>query len=90
MWRAGLFVKFDAVCYGPIHDEVLASVAIEQLHDFIPAMHACMVGHYADMGVPIMSSISVGPNFYKQTEYGDAVTAEVIAKIMSDFKLETV
>ena len=80
MWRAGLFVKFDAVCYGSIHDEVLASVAIEQLHDFIPAMHACMVGHYADMQVPVMSSISFGKDFYRQIEIGDKPTPEAISK----------
>lgn len=80
MWRAGLFVKFDAVCYGPIHDEVLASVAIDQLHEFIPAMHACMVQPYADMQVPVESSISFGPDFYRQIEIGDKPTAEAISK----------
>jgi DNA polymerase-1 len=78
MWRQGIFVDFDAVCYGPIHDEVVASVAIEDLHAFIPAMHACMIQRYADMQVPIESSISIGPNFYKQIEIGDKPTEAAI------------
>ena len=84
MWRAGLFVKFDAVCYGSIHDEVVASVAVDDLAEFLPLMHNCMVQPYADMQVPVMSSISVGPNFYTQKEYGDAVTPEMLKAVLED------
>ena len=78
MWQEGLFFRFDAVCYGPIHDEVVASVAVEDLYEFLPAMHACMVGNYADMTVPIESSISLGRNFSAQFELGNLATPEAI------------
>ena len=78
LWKKGLFTLFDAVCYGPIHDEVVASVLIEDLPKFIPMMHECMVGNYADMGVPIRSSISLGKDFYNQIECGEEPTLEAI------------
>lgn len=80
MWKQKLFTRFDAVCYGPIHDEVVASVRICDLVEFLPLMHACMVQAYADMGVPIVSEISFGPNFKKQIEIGELPTPEAIAK----------
>lgn len=79
MWDAGLFFEYDAVCYGPIHDEVVASVLISDLHEFIPKMHACMVANYGGISVvPIMSTISFGPNFYKQIEIGGVPSREAI------------
>lgn len=95
MWEDGLFFDFDAICYGPIHDEVVASVLIEDLPAFIPRMHACMVAQFADMRIPITSSISFGPDFYNQTEIGAEPTAAAIAeglvkmyKAMADRQLE--
>lgn len=80
MWREGLFSgrKFDAVCYGPVHDEVVASVMLEDLEEFLPLMHAEMVKKYADMEVPVVSSIAFGPNFYDQIEIGEVPTVEAI------------
>lgn len=78
MWKAGLAYKYDAVCIGPIHDEVVWSVAIKDLLAFLPEMHACMVAPYAEMFVPIESSISFGVDFYNQIEIGDRPTEEAI------------
>ena len=81
MWRQGLFNgKFDAVCYGPVHDEVLASVMLEDLPEFLKAMHPLMVAKYSTMEVPVVSSISFGPNLYDQIEIGTEPTDEAIAK----------
>lgn len=80
MWRDGLFFDFDAVCYGSIHDEVLASVMIEDLPAFLPRMHACMVATFNGITVPITSSISFGFDFYNQTEIGANPTPEAISK----------
>jgi hypothetical protein len=85
MWRSGIFSTYDAVCYGPVHDEVVASCAIEDLYEFIPAMHACMVGAYADMQVPIGSSISFGPSFGEQIEIGNKPTKEAIEQGLKEF-----
>lgn len=78
MWKAGLAYKYDAVCIGPIHDEVVWSVTITDLLAFLPEMHACMVAPYSTMTVPIESSISFGVDFYNQIEIGDKPTAEAI------------
>ncbi len=80
MWEAQLTARFDCEIVAPIHDEVLASVAIEDLYDFIPAMHACMIVPYADMQIPVMSSISFGRSFgpAHQIEIGDSPTKEAI------------
>jgi DNA polymerase I-like protein with 3'-5' exonuclease and polymerase domains len=80
MWKTNLFYDFDAVCYGPIHDEVVASVLIKDLHEFLPRMHACMVAPYATMKLEVVSTISFGPNFYRQTEIGPKPTREAIDK----------
>lgn len=78
MWKAGLSFDYGAVIYGPIHDEIFASVEIESLVPFLKAMHACMVEPYADMRIPIESSISFGPNFGVQIEIGNYPTEEAI------------
>jgi DNA polymerase I-like protein with 3'-5' exonuclease and polymerase domains len=84
MWKDNLFYDFDAVCYGPIHDEVVASVAIKDLHAFLPRMHACMVAPYSTMKLEVVSTISFGPNFYRQTEIGPKPTREAIDKGLSE------
>lgn len=78
MWEDGLFFEFDAVCYGPIHDEVVASVMLEDLPAFLPRMHACMVAPFNGVTVPITSSISFGYSFGEQVEIGAQPTPEAI------------
>jgi DNA polymerase-1 len=80
MWKDGLFFDFDAVCYGPVHDEIVASVRICDLEAFLPRMHACMVAPYASMQVPIEGDISFGWDYYNQIEIGPRPTPEAIAK----------
>lgn len=73
MWQQDLFTgRFDAVCIGPIHDEVVSSVSLKDLFKFLKVKHACMCADYADMKVPVISSIAVGPNFYDQVELGES------------------
>jgi DNA polymerase I-like protein with 3'-5' exonuclease and polymerase domains/5'-3' exonuclease len=79
MWAARLEQRFDCEIIGPIHDECIASCTIEDLHEFIPAMHECMVQKYSTMQVPILSSISLGPSFGVQLEIGEQPTREAIA-----------
>jgi len=80
MWRDNLFNEFDAVCYGVVHDEILASVLISDLNEFIPRMHSAMVGGYAEMKLPITSTISFGKNLYRQVEIGKVPSMDAIAK----------
>lgn len=78
MWKERLEQRFDCQIYFPVHDEVVASCAIEDLVEFIPAMHRCMVAKYATMQVPIMSSISFGPSFGEQIEIGELPSKDKI------------
>lgn len=85
IWDARLEQKFDCKIIAPIHDEIVASCIVENLYEFLPAMHACMVADYAGMRVPIVSSISFGPNFGVQFEIGNFPTREAIAKGLADY-----
>lgn len=75
MWRSGVFAdgRFDAVFYAPIHDEVVFSVHKDQALELIKLVHPMMVAKYANMQIPIVSSISLGRNFGVQIECGDFV-----------------
>lgn len=72
MWKDSLFYDFDAVCIGPIHDEIVASVMIVDLPAFLPRMHRAMVAPYGGMQVPIEGDISFGLDFFNQIEIGAA------------------
>jgi DNA polymerase I-like protein with 3'-5' exonuclease and polymerase domains len=78
MWRDNLSYDFDAVCYGPIHDEVVWSVMIDDLPAFLPRCHAAMTAPFATMDLEVVSTISFGPNFYRQTEIGAYPTPDAI------------
>ncbi len=72
MWKEGIFAgRFNARYYMPVHDEVVFSVHKEDAYEVIKAVHACMVQPYAGMKIPIVSSISLGPNFGEQIELGE-------------------
>jgi DNA polymerase I-like protein with 3'-5' exonuclease and polymerase domains len=80
VWRLGLTFKYDAVCYGPVHDELVFSVMKKDLVAFLKEAHWCMVQPYGDMTIPIVSSISFGPNFGIQAEIGAEPTEEAVRK----------
>ena len=63
MWRARLRFRFDCRFLFPVHDELAWSVSKKDLAQFLEEAHACMVQPYADMKIPIESSIAFGPNF---------------------------
>lgn len=78
MWDRGIPFKFDCRFIAPVHDEVVWSVMLDQLLPFLQEVHACMVAPYANMQVPIVSSISFGPSFGEQIEIGEEPTAEAV------------
>lgn len=84
MWEAKLHERFDFVPIGPVHDEVVGSVAIKDLIPLLKEFHACMVVPFADMTVPMVSSLSFGPNFGEQYEVGESVDVGVIQKILAE------
>jgi DNA polymerase I-like protein with 3'-5' exonuclease and polymerase domains len=68
MWLSDLLDKHDCEYIASIHDEVLWSVAVDDLVEFLPKAHALMVENYAGMRLPIGSSCSIGWNFGEQVE----------------------
>jgi 5'-3' exonuclease len=85
MWERGLFAgKYDACFYAPIHDENVFSVSREHAFDVITEVHQCMTAQYANMKIPMESSISLGPNFGTQIEVGDHPDREVIEKAIAE------
>lgn len=82
MWRAKLLERFDCQFYFPVHDESVWSCTIEDLFEFLPAVHACMTQAYGNMTVPIESSIAFGKSFgpADQIEIGERPTREAIQK----------
>jgi DNA polymerase-1 len=85
IWKARLTQRFDCQIISPIHDEVVASVTLADLPEFLKAMHACMVAPYADMQVPVMSSISFGPSFGVQIEAGELPEGPGIEAAMVEY-----
>lgn len=79
MWKEKLEQKFDCQIIAPVHDEIVASVAIKDLYSFLPVMHQCMIGDYANMQLPIRSSISFGRSFGQLIEIGDTPTQEAVS-----------
>lgn len=71
IWRANLKEKYDLRFYAPIHDEVVFSIAIKDMPKAVPEIHALMTAQYADMVIPVESSVSFGRNFGDQIECDD-------------------
>lgn len=87
MWQSGVFAaatQFDAVFYAPIHDEVVFSVHRKDALEVIKIVHRCMTAQYANMEIPIVSSISLGRDFGQQIECGDYVNEEAINNALAE------
>lgn len=87
-WASGLPFRYDCRFIAPIHDEVVFSVNVDQLVPFLQEAHAMMVAPYADMIVPIVSSISIGPNFGEQIEIGETVDPVEVKRALSEIRPE--
>lgn len=84
LWDSGAMWKYDAKFIAPIHDELVVSVAATDAVEFIRTMHQCMTQPYADLPVPIMGSISLGPSLGKQIECGDEFDEAAIRKALAE------
>lgn len=78
IWRAQLLVRFDAQFIAVVHDELVFSVSREDCVAFTQELHALMTQRYADMTIPIESSIGIGHNFGQLIEIGDQPTSAAI------------
>ncbi|WP_274585339.1 DNA polymerase [Neisseria leonii] len=91
IWQAGIREKYDIRFFSPIHDELVFSIAIDDMPKAVPEIHRCMTAPYADMAVPVESSVSFGWNFGDQHEMGDGVipTPENVQKLIDKLLKET-
>jgi DNA polymerase I-like protein with 3'-5' exonuclease and polymerase domains/5'-3' exonuclease len=78
VWRAKLLVRFDAQFLAVVHDELVFSVSRGDCVAFTQELHALMTQRYADMVIPIESSIGIGHNFGQLIEIGDQPTSNAI------------
>lgn len=82
MWKASLLGRYDCRYFGAIHDESVWSVSVEQLSFFIPEVHGLMCQPYADMEIPVRSSVSIGYDFGQQVELNGDFSKENIEKAL--------
>ena len=85
MWRRGLFTgKYRARFYFPVHDEVVFSVHKDDAVALCKEVHECMTQPYGGKVIPIISSISLGPNFGQQIECGDYFNEAAIKSALAE------
>lgn len=84
MWERGVLHKYDFVFYASIYDEIAFSVHKDHALAAIREVNECMTAPYATMTVPILASISLGPDFGHQIECGDWVIEENIQNALND------
>lgn len=75
MWQENIRQRFDMRFVAVVHDEAVFSIAVQDIPQVVPLIHAAMTAQYADMEVPIESSVSLGWNFGDQHELGQVPTA---------------
>ena len=71
IWDSGILFNLDMDFYFSVHDELVFSVVKDDALEAINVVHDCMVEPYADLQVPFLASISLGPDFGDQRECGD-------------------
>lgn len=84
LWTSGIYFRYRARFIAPIHDELVSSVHKDDAVAFLKEKNACMTQPYADMQIPILGSISIGPDFADQSECGDWFVKEDIEQALSD------
>jgi DNA polymerase I-like protein with 3'-5' exonuclease and polymerase domains/5'-3' exonuclease len=80
IWCSDILDRFDVAFFAPIHDELVFSVMLDELCDVVPLIHQHMVMPYADMEVPMESSVGIGLNFLDLIEIGIHPTPELLDK----------
>ena len=88
MWESRLTSRFDCRMYFSCHDETVASVMLDELYEFLPEMHRCMTRNYANMRLPIRSTVSFGPSFGTQIELHNTgtPTREEISSAIAQYR----
>lgn len=84
MWKSGLFTGgARAFFVAPVHDEVVFMVHRDDAAEVIQKCHEIMKAQYADMIVPIESSLAVGLDFSAPVELGTEFTQEEVTEAVN-------
>jgi DNA polymerase-1 len=78
LWTTGALFRYDVRFFASIYDELVVSVHKDHCADFMREMQWCMTRPYSTMQVPILGSISIGPDFGNQIECGTEFSLEKI------------
>lgn len=89
IWRSGVLDKYDCRFYMPVHDEVVFSVAREDVVKVCKIIHDILTMPYFDT-VPAVSEISIGLNYADLVTIGTEVNEAKIERTLSElFEDET-
>ena len=79
LWLSGAFIGgYRAQFVGPIHDEVVFLVHRDDVLPVVRLAHAIMRAQYANMTVPLESSLAIGLTFKAEVELGESFTDEQV------------
>lgn len=72
LWKSGIFTgRFRARFVAPIHDEIMLMVHKDDAWEVLKEAHDIMKMQYADMRVPLESSVDIGLDFTCPIELGE-------------------
>ena len=70
--------RFGSTIYGPIYDEVVASVPKSNVHAYVEEMANLMEIELPGLNITLSTSVSIGHNWGDQIEIGTRPTAEMV------------
>lgn len=84
VWSSNLIDDYDFQFMFPVHDELVISVHKDQAVEVVPIMHSLMTEKYADMEIPVVSSVDIGRDFGACKGLGESAEPEQIAKVIEE------
>ena len=83
IWNSDLIEKYDFKWIFCLHDEVIVSVAKDDVVPVVEALHGFMTKQFLDI-VPSASSIGIGKNFGQLNELGEVFDRTQIEEAVSE------
>lgn len=76
--KHGIEERFGSTIYGPIYDELVASVPKKHVFDYVDKMADIMEIELPGLAISLSTSVSIGPNWGAQVEIGTRPTRELV------------
>lgn len=87
LWESDALFIYDVEFMFPVHDELVSSVAEEDVIPYVKILSECMTVPYYD-DIEAIASISIGKNYGEQIECGDYFDAPEIEKALRQLSQE--